>query len=108
MGVLLYPSLNIRRKQYWLEWSLCESMWAIPTKFTTVISRDVQRDLQPPEWLYALTGARSTQVQNYLVHHVPASFLTWTASSDTASGHIPLGLHTPFKSIVLLFCHDKN
>ena len=47
---------NLRRKQYQLRWSPCESMWAILNEFTAVVLREVQRDLQPPKQPYGSHG----------------------------------------------------
>ena len=44
-GALFYPSPNLRRLQYPLEWNLCELTCVIPNESTAVGSRDVQRDL---------------------------------------------------------------
>ena len=107
-GALLCLSLNLRRKHCWLAWSLCKSMWMTPNEFTAVMSRDVQRDLQPSEWQYVLTCAGPVWVQNYHAPHVPVPFSTPMSSISMASGHIPLGPQTPFKSIVLLFCYNKK
>ena len=46
-GASPYPSLNLRRQQYLLEWSPCKLTWVIQSESIAVVSRDVQRDLQP-------------------------------------------------------------
>ena len=100
---LLYPPLNLRRKQYQLEWTLYKSMWAIPSESTAVILRDVQKDLWPPKQLYLLTCTRPIWAQNCDVHHVPAPFSTLMPSIIMASGCILLGLQIQFKSSAFPF-----
>ena len=70
----LYPSLNLRRQQYPLEWNLCKLMWAIPSKYIAARSRDVQRDLQPSVLPNVPMFPRPIWAQNYHAHPAPGPF----------------------------------